>query len=167
MAEYDLDLANIVNGIKHEIHMQMVNLIPAAKTSFAQGAKNYVLDYYIPTKYKRRTENGPYEGTTGIGDTESYDVAVDPQELSMTVMSNVTGNPRYSVGTDGWNSGNITEIIESGRGYNWKRSEIYALQIPRPWMERSGDEFVENVLTEFIDMALKNYLGTDSTTVGG
>lgn len=183
MAETDSELDEILFGIKHEISKQMNVLKKAAQTVFASHAEPDVYDVYdrVRETYEyRRRGDGEYGGTTGIANPDTYDVEVvqNAEGFEMTIISNLRGNPMYQH-TEGWDPGNITDIIETGRGYHWKSyghlpgSTIYTTYeaaghpLPRPWMEKSGDDFVDNNLAEIIDLALKNYLGTDSTTVGG
>ena len=152
----DLEFNSILHAIKSEIGMQMVKLAPTCRTVFATHAKNDVLDAYVPTVYERR---GPDGG--GIEDEKSYEITVDVPELTMTIESTATGNPRYEK-TDGWDPGYITDIIESGEGYNWKHSEIYLEKTPRPWMEEAGNDFVDNVLSFYIDGAMAKLLGAEA-----
>lgn len=153
----DLELSRILMDIKNEIRMTMLRNMDSCRKVFAQHAENDVLDMYAPAVYVRRSENGAYNGTTGIADEKSYEITV--QDLTMTIESCVQGNPRYENSKDGWDPGDITGIIESGHGYNWKNSEIYRNPIPRPWMEQAGDDFVDNLLGPMIDIALTNLLG--------
>ena len=155
----DLELSSIVMSIKNKIDATMRQQTEICKKMFVQHAKNDVLGEYVPTQYKRRSENGSYGGTTGVADEQSYDVTVDGNSLTLTIVNDVRGNPRYSESKDGWDSENITDIIESGSGYNWKRSEIYQYNIPRPWMEQAGDDFVDNLLIPMIDIAMAELLG--------
>ena len=152
----DLEFNSILFAIKNAIGSEMIKLGPTCRTVFATHADNDVLDKYTPTMYERR---GPDGG--GIEDEKSYEVTVDVPNLTMTVESTATGNPLYEK-TDGWDPGYITDIIESGEGYNWKRSEIYRERLPRPWMEEAGDDFVDNVLAEYIDRAMAKLLGTEA-----
>lgn len=154
----DQELQKIVDAITRTISKTMRDSKEACKTMFAQHADNDVLDHYYPTQYVRRSENGPYGGTTGIADEKSYEVHV--KGLEMTIENKTKGNPRYKTGTDGWDSGNITEIIENGVGYNWRNSEIYRISpFPRPYMEEAGNDFVDNLLIPMVDIAMKNLLG--------
>ena len=95
-----------------------------------------VYDAYTPTKYKRR-----YTHDGGLLDTDSYDFKTEQHgnEHTLTVTNMTKGNPNYSL-SDGWDAGYITDIIESGKGYHWKKSEIYQTQQPRPFMEEVFDE---------------------------
>lgn len=152
----DPEFNAILNAIRNEIGMQLVKTAPICRTMFATHAENEVLDKYDNTVYERRGKSGG-----GIEDEKSYEITVDVPNLTMTIESTATGNPRYEK-TDGWDPGYITDIIESGEGYNWKHSVIFREQIPRPWMEEAGDDFVDNVLPDYIDGALKKLLGTEA-----
>lgn len=153
----DLELSRIIFDIKNEIKYTMIKQIEPCRKMFAQHAQNDVLDKYAPTGYMRRSEDGAYNGTTGVADEKSYEVTVN--DLSMKIESCVQGNPRYENSRDGWDPGDITGIIESGRGYNWKNSVIYKTGMPRPWMEEAGDDFADNLLMPMIDIALTKLLG--------
>lgn len=158
----DQELQGIVAAIKNEIGYTMIKQMEPCRTIFAQYAQNEVLDKYVPMGYIRRSGEdgaGPYAGTTGVADKRSYEITVDNSDLTMTIESTVQGNPRYENSQDGWDPGDITNIIESGKGYNWKRSEIYKQMIPRPWMDKAGDDFVDNLLGPMIDIALTKLLG--------
>lgn len=159
----DQELQGIVAAIKNEIGYTMIKQMEPCRTIFAQYAQNEVLDKYKPEQYIRRSgENGagPYEGTTGVADKRSYEITVNNSDLTMTIESTVQGNPRYEGTRDGWDPGDITDIIESGKGYNWKDSKIYGWQpYPRPWMDKAGDDFVDNLLGPMIDIALTKLLG--------
>ena len=150
----DLEFNTILMAIKNAIGTQMIKQAPICRTMFAAHAENDVLDAYVPTQYERRGKSGG-----GIEDERSYEVTVDVPNLSMTIESTATGNPRYEKGTDGWDPGYITDIIESGDGYNWKHSDIYKEKYPRPWMQEAGDDFVDNLLMPMIDLAMDNLLG--------
>lgn len=153
----DSELSGIITAIKDEIKYTMIRQIEPCRQMFAKYAENEVLDKYDPKTYERRSENGAYNGTTGIADERSYEITVDG--LDMTIESCVQGNPRYENSKDGWDPGDITNIIESGNGYNWKNSEIYKHPMPRPWMDKAGDDFVDNLLAPMIDIALTKLLG--------
>ena len=153
----DADLDEIVSGFKSKVLHELMKTTEVATTMFATAARNLVLDEYDPTRYKRRSDTGSYEGTTGIANPKSYDVSVG--DLFVKIESNVQGNPRYSMNKDGWYSGNITDIIESGKGYHWKRSEIYQTQQPRPWMEEAGDAYTKEYVAPLIDWVAADYFG--------
>lgn len=167
----DAELQRIITSVKNEIAMTMINNMDACRKMFATHASNAVFggtpdkDDMAPeemigsNKYISRTAYGPYGGTYGVGDERSYEVTVDRGGLSMNIESTVQGNPRYA-DSEGWDSGNITDILEGGSGYHWTHSWIYGSQpYPRPWMEQAGDDFVDNLLGPMIDIALTNLLG--------
>lgn len=153
----DEELAEIIQAIENAITHTMISLVQPCKMMFATYAGNEVLSAYKPTEYTRRSEEGSYNGTYGVADEKSYEITVEG--TSMTIESTVQGNPRYA-GTDGWDSGNITDIIEGGSGYHWRHSEIYRRQpVPRPWMDKAGDDFADNMLMPMVDAAIMNILG--------
>lgn len=157
----DLEFNSILLAIKNEIGMQLVKTAPMCRTMFATHAVNDVLEKYDATQYERRGSGGG-----GIEDEKSYEVTVNVPELTMTIESTATGNPRYEK-TDGYDPGYITDIIESGEGYNWKRSVIYKEKLPRPWMEEAGDDFVDNLLPIYLDGAMARLLGTEAVKNNG
>lgn len=163
----DTELQSILSAIKNEITWTMAKQVDVCRKTFATHAANEVLggaesdgiEDSDDSRYISRTIHGPWGGTYGVGDERSYEVTINGEDLSMTIESMVQGNPRYSK-SDGWDPGDITDIIEGGSGYHWKHSEIYKRQpVPRPWMEKAGDDFAENVLLPMIDIALTNLLG--------
>ena len=105
------------------------------------SAQENVYDAYDPDKYIRRES---------LLDDESYTSVVNGNEL--TLYAHVDGNPMYR-GTDGWDPGDITEIIERGYRYHWKNSRIFKGQpYPRPWMDKA----IENGLADGqIELALE------------
>ncbi|MBQ3281088.1 MAG: hypothetical protein IJH41_01655 [Eubacterium sp.] len=165
----DSELASIISSIKGEIALTMIKQIEPCRTMFAAYAKERVSgsgddsgyepeEDYWDSHYQSRTLYGPWGGTRGVGDEKSYEITVDARNLTMTIESTVTGNPRYA-NSDGWDSGNITDIIETGRGYHWENSRIYQQPVARPWMNDAGDDFAENLLMPMLDIAMEKLLG--------
>jgi hypothetical protein len=158
----DTELQKIVSEVKNGIIAVMNECKMPCRTIFATRAEDYVYKPYDEVRetfqYQRRKSS---EG--GIEDPDTYEVDIDEGELSMTITSNLKGNPEYAPprnGSEGWDSGNITEIIEEGTGYHWRGSTIYKREpFPRPWMEKSGDEFVDTMLIPMIDMRVQQILG--------
>lgn len=165
----DTELQSIIQAIKNEIQYTMIRNLDACRKVFATTAANEIFggeqdggpseeDLAAGNKYISRTLHGAFNGTYGVGDERSYEVTVG-KDLSMTIESTVQGNPRYAR-SQGWDPGNITDIIEGGSGYHWEHSAIYLAQpVPRPWMDKAGEEFAENLLMPMIDIALTNLLG--------
>lgn len=167
----DEELAGIINAIYAAINAAMHETENACKTTFAQTADNVVYPAYDDVRctegYVRRG-SGSYGGTTGIANPDTYEVQYG--DLEMTIISNLVGNPMYN-DSDGWDPGNITEIIESGTGYHWvsrgripgacikRHYEDAGNPLARPWMDKAGDEFADNALMPMIDIALSNLLG--------
>lgn len=91
-----------------------------------------VYDTYINRGYIRRGDKG------GLSDTNKYDTRVYPLNANETVAEtfvNVNGSQQYL---------NIVPIIESGRGYNWKNSEIYKTKQPRPFLQEAAELIVQD-----------------------
>ena len=80
---------------------------------------------YEPTQYIRRLT---------LNKDNAYDRSASGMEL--TIDCTVTGNPMYAPPvSEGWDPGEIADIITSGVGYHWHNSKIYNDTQPRPWME--------------------------------
>lgn len=158
----DAELEKIINEVKAGIVSAMHELDLPSRSIFAQKAEDFVYAPYDAVRetyeYTRR-EDGP----GGIKNPDTYETKIDSNELTMTIISNLKGNPEYEPprhGSEGWDSGNITDIIEEGTGYHWRGSTIYKREpFPRPWMEKSGDIFVDELLIPAIDIKMKQILG--------
>jgi hypothetical protein len=124
-------VATALNGVVAE----------SMKGAIAQSVQTEVYAAYTPSMYKRR---GTAAG--GLENPESNVATVIGMEL--TVRNETLGNAAYS-GSDGWDSGEIADIVEQGNGYHWKRSEIYQQQpFPRPFMQPAKDLYVGSGLAE-------------------
>lgn len=88
----------------------------------------------------------------GIADTWNYEVY--SEKLKLRLVNNTKGNINYQW-TQGWDVGYITDIIESGQGYHWKGSDIYQMNLARPFMEDGLDDFVDSYLIPKLDQLLK------------
>lgn len=165
----DAELEKIINEVKAGIISAMHELDLPSRAIFAQKAEDFVYAPYDAVRetsgYIRR-EDGP----GGIKNPDTYETKIDSDELTMTIISNLKGNPEYQY-SEGWDPGFITDIIESGVGYHWKSygplpgSSIYTTYeaagnpLKRPWMEKSGDIFVDELLIPAIDIKMKQILG--------
>ena len=83
--------------------------------------ENYVYPLYEPEEYVRRERKG------GIADPSMYSYNVDPSTNTLRVSDN-----RREVG-----------VVESGIGYQWEESDIYAMQpYPRPYFNKAEQDIV-------------------------
>lgn len=166
----DAELDKILGEIRKGIVQAMHEVERSSRDIFAEHAEEDVYKPYDDVRetyqYERRGK-----GPGGIQNPDTYEVKVDDKDLSMSITSNLKGNPMYADCYDGWDSGYITDIIESGVGYHWKTlgplpgSSIYTTYeaaghpLARPWMEKSGDDFVDNLLIPMIDLKMSQLLG--------
>ena len=150
----DAELDKIVKGIKTAIAQQLEAIKPDFADAMAKYGSKKVYKAYVSTakkKYQRRGVSG------GLADPSNYEVS--RKGLTLTVINNTTGNSAYE-NSDGWDEDYITDIIESGSGYHWRNSEIYQNQPwERPFMEETGDQFVDTVLAPTLDAVISEYLG--------
>lgn len=88
--------------------------------------ENDVYPKYTPSgkeKYQRRKRNG------GIADPFMYSYNVDTASHTLTVIDN-----RHEVG-----------VVESGEGYTWESSRIFAMQpFPRPYFQQAQEDVYED-----------------------
>lgn len=91
-----------------------------------KSAEENVYKKYNPSEYSRRKS---------LKMDSSYSVSAANMILEIDNLT--TGNPAYAPpASEGWDPGEIGDIITSGDGYNWRYSNIYGAQpYPRPWME--------------------------------
>lgn len=112
------------------------NVSEVVKEEMSKTIKEKTYKQYIPGEYIRR------EDEDGLSDIRNMDTTViDKNTISIRNMT--TGNEAYS-DSDGWDSGLIDGIIVSGRGYHWRRSEIYG-------SEMSGDPIERDFYSETVD----------------
>lgn len=150
----DAELGTILKAIEIGVQQVLNQCKKPIAVYMAASTQSKVYNAYhssADAKYQRRGSNG------GLADPDNYEVTIDGME--MTVTNNTKGNPLYQ-NSDGWDEGYITDLIESGDGYHWKKSEIYQ-EMPweRPFMEESGDEFVDDVLSTMLDIKMAEILG--------
>lgn len=147
MASQAFNFDDVFEQIKTEIHAIMVS--PDAKEMLqkhmSNAAQMKVYPFYAPHgihKYQRRYDEG------GLMDPKNYEVTTEG-EMSIRVTNNTPGNGNQP--GESWFSGLINDIIESGTGYGWTHSDIYADQpYPRPFMQDGIDAFVDDYLLEEI-----------------
>lgn len=128
--KYKKDLLDATQGI---LETAVADLM---RKNVVESAQVNVYDKYEPTEYQRRGDDG------GVLDEDCYRTSTEHgyDELTLRLDALNYGNSRYSSWGDhpsqGWDSGKITNIIESGRGYHWTGSKIYQMQpFPRPFLE--------------------------------
>ncbi len=140
MAKSAFDFSDVFNSIENGINKLMSSSESTellAKYVEVSAAKN-VYAWYGPTQYERRYsfyDDDTYEVTTG--------------RLTMSITSWARGEGKAGI--------YLTDVIESGIGYEWTKSDIYAMQpYPRPFMEAGVNDFVDGFLlpaihTKFFD----------------
>lgn len=111
---------------------------------FANATRQLVYPLYHKTQYKRRMESG------GLADPKNYEI--ESTGLSTTITNNTESNYNQPHPSGGF----INDIIESGTGYEWTRSEIYEdSPWPRPFMDEAAKSYAEYLLT-MIDIVVFN-----------
>lgn len=149
----DAEFEDIINEVKASIQRELHGVITDFKEQMAKAAGEAVSGYISAARepYQRRGSSG------GMSDVKNYPVT--ESELSLKIENITQGNPAYS-DSDGWDGGYINDIIESGEGYHWKKSELYRNQPwPRPFMEETGDRFVDTVIIPIVDATVSQILG--------
>ena len=149
-AEFESILAEVTNAIQNVLNeTRDLFAITVSASTYANVYDKYTSHAKAP--YVQRMESG------GLADKNNYEVIVGA--LESTITNNTTGNAAYANAKDGYDAGYINDIIESGSGYRWRESEIYSNPIARPFMEKGGDIYVDEVLIPRIDAALTALLG--------
>ena len=160
MASDPFDFSDVLAEIEKGIDDFMKNedTHEVASRMFADSTIELVYKQYEPTVYdgpgypiSRRYDEG------GLQDWRNYHV-LNIGKMNMTVINETMGNWVWAPMTpftgrvvspypsEGWDAGYINDIIESGQGYHWTRSEIYKNRIARPFMEEACNRFVDNYL---------------------
>lgn len=121
------DLINYLNTkvIKNALENEVQEV---ARQTLKENVISEVYDKYTPTQYKR---------TGGLYQDENIESKMeDDNTLSVR-----------SIRTD--DGKDVAEIIESGVGYTWKKSNIYKMQpYPRPFHEETKRELEEKGLAK-------------------
>lgn len=143
MSVLQKDLLAVVKEIENEMQTIMHDSIDDFKDAVAKSAEDNVYAAYTSNAeepYQRRKSSG------GLSDTENYEV--EEGRLSLTLYNNTRGNEAYAPpNSDGWNPGFITGIIESGKGYHWKQSDIFKQQpYKRLFMTIAQNNFIDDIL---------------------
>ena len=145
------DFSDVFTQIEKEIDeiMDMPVTKEALQNSIVKSVNENVYPFYghgegdnNPRHYHRRGENG------GLGDPSNYEVVSG--HLKMEVTNNTSGNAAQP--GEAWTSGPINDIIETGIGYGWRHSQIFMDQMPRPFMGKGVDEFVDDYLIPIIEI---------------
>ena len=113
-------------GIINDLNKSIVACLEGDISQIAGECIQYRVEHdvyplYSPTKYGRRKRNG------GLADPFMYSYNVDPSTNTLRVSDN-----RREVG-----------VVESGTGYQWEESQIYAMQpYPRPYFSKADQDIV-------------------------
>lgn len=142
VAEFDHEVGQVRKRIEEALPV----LETLMKVETSNAVEDLVYPAYEPTKYGRRMENG------GMSDMRNYYTKIDKSKLSVTLENRTRGASDYS-DSDGWDPGQISDIIEEGVGYWWKRSQIFQDQpVPRPYTRyaemKASDDFETGVLID-------------------
>lgn len=144
VAEFDSEVGKVRTLIENALPV----LETLMKVETSNAVDRLVYGTYPPAEYKRRGKNGG-----GLGDMKNYQTIVQKSRLSVKLENKTTGNPAYQPpASDGWDSGEISDIIESGNGYHWRGSMIYNFPQPRPYLDeaeqKAADDFETGVLID-------------------
>lgn len=136
------DFSGIIDGIEKEIAGVLADngIREMAQEFFASSTKETVY-WYHPTMYKQRGAHG------GLADPKNYEVK--SEGLTMTITNNTESNENQPNPSGGY----INDIIESGQGYEWVKSEMYQMEYARPFMSDAADQFAEYLLS-MIDLTV-------------
>lgn len=141
MADFD----DAVAKTRRQIENALPLLESIMKTETSNSVDDNVYGAYYPTEYERRGDAG------GMSDTKNYATNIYVPSLTVVLTNETTGNPAYSGSRDGWDSDDISDIVESGNGYNWRRSRIFKTRQARPYMDKAEEKAAkafEPVLTD-------------------
>jgi hypothetical protein len=91
------------------------------KEEMSQVIKDETYTAYEPASYERREDDG------GLSDIRNM-TTTTVDNTTISIKNETKGNADYAYARDGYDSGNIDEIIASGSGYKWITSKIFRLQ---------------------------------------
>ena len=121
----------LLNAVADAINNEVAD---AVKEKLTESVQNRVYAAYTPANYNRRGDNG------GLADKNNYihHAGIWGDTVVLFVSNNTTGNPDRSIF--------ITNIIETGAGYNWN-----GIVPARPFMDEGlqdgiGHGDIENAL---------------------
>ena len=119
--EFDTYFINLKKAVDFVL---VKDVAPAVIDRIENMAGTNVYAAYEPTMYERRYS---------LLNDASYDRSAS--NMTLEIDCTVGGNP-YTASSEGWDPGEIGDLITEGVGYHWHNSAIYqAMPYPRPWME--------------------------------
>lgn len=123
------------NRLSKAIDNSLINEVQETViTAMHENIETEVYGKYNPTRYSRKRSNGGLLDRKNISTNLYYGL----HELMIK-------NVRKSNLSDRKSIVNVTEIIESGNGYNWKNSNIYHMQpFPRPFHEKTENDIIKD-----------------------
>jgi hypothetical protein len=128
MAELEMMLQKKINSaLEQEVSEEV-------KETMSEVIQNETFRQYTPTQYQRREEYGE-KGLSSVENMEAWML----DNKTIVIRNMTTGNERYA-NTEGWDQGLIDEIIVSGDGYHWTKSEIYNSPIARDFYAETAEE---------------------------
>ena len=134
MAKDAFDFSDVFNDLENKINdfMSSGDTKEMLQRYVMRKAKENVYEAYSPTQYERRYS---------LLNMDTFEV--ETGRLSMSITSWTRG--------DGLAGLALTDVIESGVGYEWTHSDIYRWQpFPRPFMAEGVDDFVDDYLMDAI-----------------
>ena len=128
MNEFDAYMLHLISSIDFVL---VKDVAPAVVDRIKNSAETNVYAAYEPTQYMRRMS---------LNQDDAYDRSAEG--LTLTIDNTTTGNAEQA--GEGYDPGEIGDIIESGIGYHWHNSQIYQSQQPRPWMEQGLEDSIKD-----------------------
>ena len=126
------EVDSYLTNIKQAIDFVLVrDVAPAVVDRIENAAETNVYAAYDPSQYIRRMS---------LNQDSAYDRSAS--NLTLTIDNLTTGNAAQA--GEGYDPGEIGDIIESGLGYHWHNSRIYRNIQPRPWMEQGLEDSVKD-----------------------
>ena len=126
------EVDSYLTNIKQAIDFVLVrDVAPAVVDRIENSAETNVYAAYEPSQYYRRMS---------LNQDNAYDRSAS--NLTLTIENMTTGNASQ-IG-EGYDPGQIGDIIESGVGYHWHNSRIYRNIQPRPWMENGLEDAIRD-----------------------
>ena len=127
--------------LENAIHRAMQSTVAdEVKLAIMESVQENVYDKYEPTQYKRRGVNG------GLADPNMMDQTYDVGAMTLEIRSSGKGAHGRK---------DVAEIVESGQGYTWKKSEIAQHPFPRPFHRPAEERLAQG---NEIDNAIKSEL---------
>ena len=124
--------------LENAIHRAMQSTVAdEVKLAIMESVQENVYDKYEPTQYKRRGANG------GLADPNMMDQTYDAGTMTLEIRSSGKGARGRK---------DVAEIVESGQGYTWKKSQIAQHPFPRPFHRPAEERLAQG---NEIDNAIK------------